>query len=356
MHCKDPRLSSVLGIRPTYVCNGSKVAAASLGGNSCASGAIGGATSAIVAPLIRDGIYDGTQTVNTVNTVNNGDGTQTTTTGYTNANYNAAIDALAVLAGGSVAAALGQNAAVAANAAANEAINNSTSWHSSTTPVAPLPPIFTMAGPWGAAATLAGMGTLMPTGTGLPPKLSLDDQLLMADGLLIKPSQPGLPSFSGTSLPAWVGDAIANLSGLPNQFGQWANNLLTQPSSCVVSALVCAGLGLIFSTGNGGRLPISETVTADNGLQVVSNSKHTPGMPGNNPKAGTEPSNSLDLFNSTVPGGVGQRYAIDSNGNINRFSDDGNGIYHWSGSTGDAKAPLRVDNIPIDVRRTLGFK
>ncbi|MCK4125798.1 MULTISPECIES: hypothetical protein [Ralstonia solanacearum species complex] len=45
------------------------------------------------------------------------------------------------------------------------------------------------------------------------------------------------------------------------------------------------------------RMPIPEKVTADNGLQVESNPKHTPGMSGNNPRAGTEPRNSLELFN-----------------------------------------------------------
>lgn len=74
-----------------------------------------------------------------------------------------------------------------------------------------------------------------------------------------------------------------------------------------------------FAKGGGdGRLPIPEQVTADNGLEVKSNSKHTPGMDGNRPNAGTEPQNSLDLFNSSVPGGDGVRYAIDSNGSINR--------------------------------------
>lgn len=112
----------------------------------------------------------------------------------------------------------------------------------------------------------------------------------------------------------------------------------------------------LASGGNNNRLPIPETVTADNGLQVESNPKHTEGMPGNRPNAGTEPQNSLDLFNSSVPGGDGVRYAIDSNGNINRFYSDGNGVYRWSGATGDSSAPLNVSKIPIDVKRTLGFK
>ena len=111
-----------------------------------------------------------------------------------------------------------------------------------------------------------------------------------------------------------------------------------------------------LASGGKNRLPIPDTVTGENGLQVESNPKHTPGMEGNRSNAGTEPRNSLDLFNSSVPAGDGVRYAIDSDGNINRFSSDGNGVYHWSGSTGDASAPLNVSKIPIEVRRSLGFK
>ncbi|CAG2133597.1 beta strand repeat-containing protein [Cupriavidus plantarum] len=95
-------------------------AAQSLNGGDCAGGAIGGAASAIAAPLIRDGLYDGTQTV-----VDNGDGTQTIK--YENTGYNAATVALATLIGGSAGQLLGTNATAAALAAQNEALNNSTS-------------------------------------------------------------------------------------------------------------------------------------------------------------------------------------------------------------------------------------
>ncbi|WP_414448931.1 hemagglutinin repeat-containing protein [Burkholderia sp. 22PA0099] len=112
----------------------------------------------------------------------------------------------------------------------------------------------------------------------------------------------------------------------------------------------------LASGGNNNRLPIPEAVTADNGLQVESNPKHTPGMPGNRPNAGTEPGNSLDLFNTSISGGEKTRYAIDSNGNINRYYSDGNGVYHWTGSTGDTRSPVDVSTIPITVKRSLGFK
>jgi filamentous hemagglutinin len=140
------------------------------------------------------------------------------------------------------------------------------------------------------------------------------------------------------------------------------------PTGCVVVMTPpLAGSGgtsgnWVLSTNNGeqgqetnNRLPIPETVTAKNGLQVQSNTKHTAGMPGNTPNAGIEPANSLDLFNSSIDGGNGVCYAIDSNGNINRFFNDGNGVYHWSGSTGNVSAPLNISKIPIDVKRALGF-
>ncbi|QET06743.1 hypothetical protein FOB72_28180 [Cupriavidus pauculus] len=99
-------------------------AAQSAMGGDCESGAIGGAASAVVAPLVRDGLYGGSQTVTTVD---NGDGTVTTTTSYNNPVYNAATVAIAMLAGGGLAAALGQNANAAAAAAQNEALNNAMS-------------------------------------------------------------------------------------------------------------------------------------------------------------------------------------------------------------------------------------
>ena len=95
-------------------------AAQSLSGGDCAGGAIGGAASAIAAPLIRDGLYAGSQTV-----IDNGDGTQTIK--YGNVGYNATTVALATLIGGAAGALLGTNATAAALAAQNEALNNSTS-------------------------------------------------------------------------------------------------------------------------------------------------------------------------------------------------------------------------------------
>jgi len=115
--------------------------------------------------------------------------------------------------------------------------------------------------------------------------------------------------------------------------------------------------GTLERTGSArNQLPIPEPVIAKNGLKVESNTKHTPGMPGNRPNAGVEPKNSLELFNSSIEGGPKTRYAIDSSGNINRFINDGRGgPYHWAGSTNDLSVPLDVSTIPSAVKRALGF-
>jgi len=106
------------------------------------------------------------------------------------------------------------------------------------------------------------------------------------------------------------------------------------------------------------RLPIKEATVGTNGISVESNGKQTPGLPGYNPTAGTEPRDSLELFNQSVPSPKDPtvRYSIDVQGNINRFSSDGNGKFHWSGSTGDSSAPLNPNQIPIQIRRLPGVK
>lgn len=114
-----------------------------------------------------------------------------------------------------------------------------------------------------------------------------------------------------------IPEAIPALPGYQIPDNDWQNNALTADN----------------------RLPIPEKTTASNGLDVESNTKHTPGAPGFRPNAGVEPKNSLDLFEKSVPTGDPKvRLAIDNEGNIHRFSNsskDGTGSYHWSGSTGD---------------------
>ena len=81
-------------------------AAGAASGTGCEAGAIGGATSAIVAPLVGSAL-----------------GIQTNADRADSMNR-ALVTAVAMLAGGGVAAALGQNALTAAGAAQNEALNN----------------------------------------------------------------------------------------------------------------------------------------------------------------------------------------------------------------------------------------
>lgn len=88
-------------------------------------------------------------------------------------------------------------------------------------------------------------------------------------------------------------------------------------------------------------------VVAENGLTLESNTKHTLGQPGNNVNAGIEPSNSLELFNKSIPStkDPGIRFSLDTNGNIQRFFSDGNGAFHWSGSIGNTSSPLTIDQL-----------
>lgn len=99
-----------------------------------------------------------------------------------------------------------------------------------------------------------------------------------------------------------------------------------------------------LAEGRDNKLPIPEATVASNGLKVESNSKHTPGAQGFRPNAGTEPRNSLDLFEHSIATKDPKiRLSIDNNGNIHRFfntSKDGTGTFHWSGSTGDGKNAL----------------
>ena len=214
-----------------------------------------------------------------------------------------------------VAAVSGQNIATAAGAGKIEVENNQVAY-----PQAPPPPWLSGFKLPGYKGETAGKG----------------------DGVIADPVTELDPSIKPGSLISPMPDA--------RTIGDWITSIIPDQAKGLVNYVITA-VG-----GKNNRLPIPEVVTADNGLQVESNPKHTPGMPGNRANAGTEPSNSLDLFNSSIPGDGDKRYAIDSNGNINRFYSDGNGVYHWSGSTGDASVPIDVSSIPIVVKRLLGFK
>gem|GEM_PF-2128959 len=105
------------------------------------------------------------------------------------------------------------------------------------------------------------------------------------------------------------------------------------------------------------RLPIPKPTVGSNGIPVESNGKHTPGLPGYSPNEGTEPRESIELFGTSVasparPNDV--RYAVDTQGEIHRFSNNGLGVWHWSGSTADENAPLNGSVIPNGIRQLPG--
>lgn len=109
---------------------------------------------------------------------------------------------------------------------------------------------------------------------------------------------------------------------------------------------------------NGGKeessnIPVKEKTTASNGLDYQSNPKHTPGQPGNRPNAGIEPGNSLELFEESIPSTKypNQRYAYDETTNtLHRFYNDGNDVWHWSGSTNQGVNSLQGNSVPNDIK------
>ncbi|MFK0379915.1 DUF637 domain-containing protein [Pandoraea sp. NPDC090278] len=93
-------------------------------GTGCGGGAIGAATSAVLTPLLRDALYNGSETVTYTD---NGDGTVTKTTSYDNPAINASIALIAALSGAGLSGVLGQNPNGGVTAAQNEAVNNALS-------------------------------------------------------------------------------------------------------------------------------------------------------------------------------------------------------------------------------------
>jgi len=108
-------------------------------------------------------------------------------------------------------------------------------------------------------------------------------------------------------------------------------------------------------SGKGTSKPVPEVTTASNGLDYISNGKHTPGELGYSRRAGTEPGNSLDLFGGSIQSGK-KRYAIDPQGNVHQFTNSNDGTWHWSGSTGDKTVPLDKNYVPSDVRKAFNIK
>ena len=110
---------------------------------------------------------------------------------------------------------------------------------------------------------------------------------------------------------------------------------------------------------NSSQLPVEKKVTASNGLEYKSNSKHTPGAQGNRNDAGTEPRNSLKLFEESVlaKNNPNVSFSYDKEtGTVHRFFSDKNGVWHWSGSTNQGPNSLKGNQIPIDIKRLFNIK
>jgi len=266
-------------------------AAAALRDSECAGGAIGGAASALVAPLIRDGLYAGSESVKTI--VN---GNETTTiTSYNNRDYNAAITALSLMTGGSLAALLGRDAVSAANAAQNEATNNATSPKFATVPLAPVP----VPTPFGLVMGLPGWLTAPLPGT--PNQSGLEDEYAL-EGM---PNQSGKFINWGTTLPAAVSGIYDFVTSLPNQAGQWWDNLKITPNLCAISAVVCTATVIASVSGEN-----RSGDAAANAPRVTNGVTLNPNLP--DPLAGldytpkTLNSTNPNIANSQVNGYVGE--------------------------------------------------
>ncbi|HDR2705494.1 TPA: VENN motif pre-toxin domain-containing protein, partial [Enterobacter roggenkampii] len=122
----------------------------------------------------------------------------------------------------------------------------------------------------------------------------------------------------------------------------------------IVASAAAAAFGGVSKAGKGSALPVPSAVKTANGLSYQSNPKHTPGQSGYNRNAGTEPNNSVNLFENSITSGK-KRYAIDNDGNVHQFTNTNDGTWHWSGSTGDTSVPIKKSEIPNSVRKEFGL-
>jgi filamentous hemagglutinin len=116
----------------------------------------------------------------------------------------------------------------------------------------------------------------------------------------------------------------------------------------------------VVGKNKGSPIPTAEPTVASNGLTYQSNPKHTYGQVGNRPNAGIEPKNSLELFGQSIVSPITYpnkvvTFAKDKDGNVHRFEGT-NGVFHWNGSTGDAKNPLGANYVPTAVQKALGVR
>jgi RHS repeat-associated protein len=86
------------------------------------------------------------------------------------------------------------------------------------------------------------------------------------------------------------------------------------------------------------------------------NTKHVTGERGYSPKAGTLPNDwDIAFDKSAVFDGVNW-WAKGQGGALYRYSDNGHGVFHWSGSTKDIISPLtRKNKIPNDILKLFGL-
>ncbi|PQQ31922.1 hemagglutinin [Photorhabdus luminescens] len=154
-----------------------------------------------------------------------------------------------------------------------------------------------------------------------------------------------------------------------NDLGLLYNSLPTWEKGALIAkeAVESAGIGgaiggkasvaSIVGKHRGSAIPVPEPIVTSNGLTYKSNPKHTLGQQGNRPNAGIEPKGSVDLFSHSISSASKekQRYSIDSEKNVHRFSYSNDGTWHWSGSTGDQKNPLDRQEIPNDVKKNFGL-
>ena len=64
------------------------------------------------------------------------------------------------------------------------------------------------------------------------------------------------------------------------------------------------------------------------------------------------------MFEESVPSTTkpNQRYTYDeSTGTLHRFFNDGNGTWHWSGSTNQGSNSLKGTDVPNDIKNTFGL-
>jgi hypothetical protein len=217
-------------------------AAQSLMGGDCAGGAVGGAASAIAAPLIRDTVYANSPVLS-----------------YSDDPVRQALTVgLATLIGGAAGALLGTDATSAALAAQNESLNNATR--------VAKPVLVPVPAPGGAVAFMPLPGSAGPEGTSTPnngPQKTdplsnpLEEQNSKGNAIATPNNGPQGSTLTGTPAASPQGPTILGNPG------------------CVLMPALCAGLTAIAqiqdTAGSGGGAASTGTgILGENGPQFSS--------------------------------------------------------------------------------------